>query len=69
MLAGSALAAFPTKEDNFVIFVLFVVETDTFASPLTTIAPFLLLVKLRCCLSLAELCFRQGQPTGEQFRA
>jgi hypothetical protein len=39
MLAGSVLAAFPAKEDNFVIFVLFVVETDPFASPLTTIAP------------------------------
>ncbi len=33
------------------------------------LAPFLLLVKLRCFLSLAELCFRWGQPTGEQFRA
>ena len=29
------------------------------------LAPFLLLVKLRCLLSLAELCFRWGQPTGE----
>ena len=33
------------------------------------LAPFLLLVKLRRFLALAELCFRWGQPTGEQFRA
>ena len=33
------------------------------------LAPFLLLVKLRCFLSLAELCFRWGQPTGEHLRA
>ncbi len=31
------------------------------------LAPFLLLVKLRCFLSLAELCFRWGQPTGEHL--
>ena len=33
------------------------------------LAPFLLLVECSCFLSLADLCFRWGQPTGEQFRA
>jgi predicted nucleotidyltransferase len=39
MPASSVCADIPTKEANFVLFVLFVVETDAFASPLTTIAP------------------------------
>jgi hypothetical protein len=41
MPASSVRADIPTKEATFVPFVLFVVETDAFASPLTTIAPFL----------------------------
>ena len=33
------------------------------------LAPFLLLVECSCFLSLADLCFRWGQPTGEHLRA
>ncbi len=39
MPASSVRADIQTKEATFVPFVLFVVETDAFASPLTTIAP------------------------------
>ena len=39
MPASSVRADIPTKEATFVPFALFVVETDAFASPLTTIAP------------------------------
>ena len=39
MPASSVRADIPTNEATFVPFVLFVVETDAFASPLTTIAP------------------------------